>query len=365
MTVYKIDGTELTGAFDLVGTGLNSVYALDGTEIPFDDDPDIPVTPLTWDMPEAYKQQVLDALDYMKTYKQWHSSAFALAQFNDVHTYVGSNEPNFIDYNKGYKVLNYMMFLGDLVNNSSVNQYTNSVNYMAGAQASKRLVGMGNHEYMNYNASYGNPETLYGALINVDTVFMPTDNSALIYYHDDATLNVRFILLNYFYITKTHADSGHLLDMAQLNWLASVMQSAGDKDIVIGAHSMLNPFVALRTGRSSSSSAQINQQQDLINVINAFKNRSTYSVTVDGVTHAHNFSSCTGDFIMYTSGHYHILGQSDDFGFNMFTCPARKGTSTGLEKGFVFYLIDKALKSVKVIECAYDFTESLTYDFTY
>ncbi len=80
MTVYKIDGTELTGAFDLVGTGLNSVYALDGTEIPFDDDPDIPVTPLTWDMPEAYKQQVLDALDYMKTYKQGHSSAFALAQ---------------------------------------------------------------------------------------------------------------------------------------------------------------------------------------------------------------------------------------------------------------------------------------------
>lgn len=362
--IYNVNGESLDAVYDVEGNLLLSAYTVDGVEIPMGE-PEPHVTPLSWNMSDGYKRQVLDVLDYMKTYKQEHPTAYALAQFNDVHTIVSGNEPNFIDYNKGYKVLNYQIFLGDLVNNSSVNQYTNSVNFMAGAQASKRLVGMGNHEYMNYNASYGNPETLYGALINVDTVFMPTDNSALIYYHDDATLNVRFILLDYFYITKTHADSGHLLDMAQLNWLASVMQSAGDKDILIGAHSMLNPFIALRNNIQRSSSATINDQQDIIDIINAYKNRSTYNIFVDNVEYEHDFSECTGDFIMYTSGHYHILGHSNSFGFNMFTCPALKGTSTNREKGFVFYLIDKSLKSIKVFECASDFEEYLTYEFTY
>lgn len=361
--IYNVNGESIDAVYDVDGNSLLSAYTVDGVEIPMDE-PDIPVTPLSWDMSDGYKQQVLDVLDYMKTYKQEHPTAYALAQFNDVHITFSGNEPNFIDYNKGYKVLNYQMFLGDMVNASGVISYTNAVNFMAGAQASKRLVGMGNHEYMNYDASYGNPETLYGALINVDTVFMPTDNSALIYYHDDATLNVRFILLDYFYITKTHADSGHLLDMAQLNWLAGVLQSAGDKDIVIGAHSMLNPFLALESGRTLSSSATLVNYQNLIDLIVAYKARGTYTVTVDDVSHTYSFANCTGNFVMYTSGHYHALGYAD-FGFNMFTCPTLQTAYGGSHKGFTFYLIDKSLKTIRVFQCSAALSDYIYYDYSY
>lgn len=354
MSVYDVNGNELTQAYDVNGASLASVYDVNGNEIPLNGIPDIPVTPLTWNMSDDYKGQVLNALDTIKAYKQEHSGAFALAQFNDVHTIFSGNEPNFIDYNKGYKVLSYMLFLGDMVNQSNATQYANSVAYMQGAQASKRIVGMGNHEYYYYNSSYGNPEALYKAVINVTPTYM--DDDYLIYYYDDTAHNVRYIILNYFYIRQSGADADHYLDSTQLEWLASTLESAGSKDIIIAAHSMLNPFTVLRTEIERSSSATIDDQQDLIDVINAFINRSTYGT--------HNFSGCTGDFIMYTSGHYHILGHSDDFGFNMFTCPARKGTGSGLEAGFVFYIIDQALKKITVIECASD-AQYGTYDFTY
>lgn len=367
MPVYDIDGNELTSAFDVNANALSSAFTVDGTEIPIEvepDIPDIPVTPMSWSMSDEYKQQILDVLDYMKTYKRGHSSAYAICQFNDIHLNFSGNEPNFIDYNKGYKVLSAMLFLGDMTNNAYATQYTSSYNYMTGAQASNRLIGMGNHEYMSYNASQGNPETIYGQGINVDVTFMPTDNNALIYYYDDTKNNVRYILLDYFYILKSGNDSSHLLDDAQLNWLAGVMQSAGDKDIIIGAHSMLSPFLVLESGRTLSSTATLTNYQNLIDLIVAWKARGTYTVTVDGVSQTYSFANCTGEFVMYTTGHYHALGYGD-FGFNMFTCPTMGTPYGGSHRGFTFYLIDKALKTLKVFQCSPALTTYLSYDYTY
>ena len=90
-----------------------------------------------------------------------------------------------------------------------------------------------------------------------------------------------------------------------------------------------------------------------------------YTVTIDGIAHEHDFSRATGDFVMYTSGHYHVLGHTDRDGFNMFTCPARKGTSAGTQKGFTFYLIDKLQKSIEVIVCAVDFSEYASFAYSY
>ena len=357
--IYGKDGEELSAVYDINGEVLAKAYDIDGEEL----DIDIPVTPLTWNMSEDYKARVLDALDEIKAYKAENEGSYALCQFNDVHTVFSGNEPNFIDYNKGYKAIDYMIFLGDMVNNSNATQYTNAMAYMAGASASKKIIGMGNHEYQSYSSANGDPEALYRSVMNIEPTYMSGVN-ALIYYYDDANLGVRFIVLDYFYITKSHADNAHVLDAAQLNWLASALASAGSKDVIICAHSMLNPFTVVRTLAERSSSATIDDQQDIIDVVNAFIDCDTYSVTVDGTVNTYDYSGCTGEFVMYTSGHYHIMGHTDSFGFNMFTCPARKGTSANLEQGFTFYLINPSAKSIKVFEPCSD-AEYESHEYTY
>lgn len=361
MAVYNISAQPLESIYNVTGNGLTEAYDVEGNEI-FSGDPDIPVTPLTWNMSDNYKGQVLGVLDYIKSYKQTNPNSYALCQFNDVHINFSGNEPNFIDYNKGYKVIDRMLFCGDMVDSSNATQYANAVNYMQGASASKKLVAMGNHEYGSYSASNGNPETLYKAVINVDCTYK--DSDILIYYHDDPTFNVRYIALDYFYQTKTLADNGHLLDMAQLEWLAGILENSGDKDIILFAHTMLSPFLCLESQQTKSSSATLQNYQSLIDLIVAYKQRGTFTVTVDNVSHTHNYANVTGDFVMYTTGHYHALGYAD-FGFNMFTCPTLGTTYGGSHKGFTFYIINKTTKAIKVMQPSSELSNYLSFDYTY
>lgn len=358
---YNKDGDKMSVAYNVGGGELTRLFSVDGTPIEIDED--IPVTPMSWSMSGQYKSQVLSALEHIKAYRAGHPGSYAICQFNDVHEVFSGNEPNFIDYNKGYKVLSRMLFLGDMVDRAGADRFQNAVGYISGAQATPRIVGMGNHEYFYKTDATGNPEAIYKPLSTVDRIFF--DDDFLIFYSDDTANKVRYIILDYFWITQTGADSGHLVDAAQLNWCAAVMEGAGDMDIIICAHSMMNPFTAVMTGVERSSSATLQNQQMLCDLINAFKNRGTYTVTVNGVAYEHDFSRATGDFVMYTSGHYHVLGHTDRDGFNMFTCPARKGTSAGTQKGFTFYLIDKLQKSIEVIVCAVDFSEYASFAYSY
>ena len=363
MPVFDIDRTELEVAYSVQAGSLETVYDVGGNEIVLDGTPDIPVTPLTWNMTESYKSQILSALNFIKTYKRSNPGAYALCQFNDVHEAFNANEPNFIDYNKGYKVLDRMIFLGDMVETNTVTASRNAVAFINGAQASKRLVGMGNHEY--FLSGITDPEAVYAPLTTETVTFMPTENNALIFYNDDEKNNVRYIFLDYYYITKTGANNGHLVDDAQLNWCASVMESAGNMNIIILAHTMMNPFFFANTGAQQSSAATLVNQQNLVDLINVFKARASKTITVDGVAHVHDFSACTGDFVMYTSGHWHALAHND-FGFQMITCPSlKRAYGAGQDVGFTFYIIDPRIKTIKAIMCSKNFSSYVSYDYDY
>ena len=360
--IYSVSGEQLNSAYDKNGNALQSVYGVDGGEYTFG----VPtVTPLTWDMPDDYKNQILDTLDEIETYQNEHEGSYSICQFNDVHLGFSGNEPNFIDYNGGYNIISRMLFVGDMVDmyTSDPIQYTNAIAYMSGAQASKRIVCIGNHEYgSSYNPADGNPEILYNALNDKISAHYMRDD-VIIFYSDNNVNNVRYIILNPFYITQKKDEHDHLLDDAQISWCASAMESAGDRDIIIVCHTVMNPFELLATQEEVTSSP-LQGQDKLVNLITAYKNRWTYSISVNNVTHNYDFSRCTGDFIMYTSGHYHIAGYFNKNGFNMITCPARIVRTAGLIRGITFYIIDPTLKKIKMIICSLDDDRS-TYEFTY
>lgn len=372
MSIYNIVGTSLVECYNVVGNSVSTAYDVIGTEVydGGDEPPDIPVEPMSWNMSESYKTQVLNALDEIDTYQKAHPNSYSICQFNDVHEKFSGNEPNFIDYNKGYKTISRMLFLGDMVNNGDASAYNNSVRFMTGASASKRVVVIGNHEYGGVGPLIEgslDPDAVYQTAINVDANYMQHESNPTIYYNDDLEHNVRYIALDYYYITRTHYDNDHYLDAQQLEWCANTMESAGSMDVIICAHSMINPFIFMNTGVQASSSATVNDQQDIIDLINAYKNRETYSVTVDGVVHQHDFSNCTGNFIMYTSGHYHALGHYDNDGFHMFTCPAMAAGAYGGGQyyGFTFYVIDPPNRKIKVLSIIQDDSQYLVYDLIY
>lgn len=345
MSIYNQYGTEQTDAYGISGVKLSQAYDIND-QLVLDSDPDIPVIPAGWTMSESYKAQVLDAMDYIKAYLQDNDNAFAFAQFNDVHQTFGDNEPNFIDFNKGYKYLAHMMFLGDMTNLDTDTDVANLSAYINAASVSKKLMCIGNHDGY-YTGQATNPETLYKSLTYTDVTYKPSEEDALIYYYDDAVNGVRYIILNYYNTLKSGYPK---LDIAQAQWCASVMSAAGGMDIIIGAHGPLMPWTNVTDSTQSISQEYLPEQDTLVSIINAFQAKSM--ITIGGTTY--DFSTCNGDFIMYTCGHWHCWGYGNDNGFNMFVGPSKNNPSslnTQKYVGFMFFIVDKASKQIINIMC--------------
>lgn len=355
--IYDVNGSSVNVGYNVNGQVANTLYDVTGDVL--DDDPI--VTPLTWNMTDAYKSQVLSVLNYIRQYKASHSNSYAICQFNDVHNNVTGNEPNFIDYNKGYKNLSAMLFLGDMVSLYTASEAALASGFIQGAQISPRIVCIGNHEYYGdtQQQSTDAAEAAFESYINVNVVKMYPNDAEVIYYYDDTENNVRYIILNPHSTGKT-ANSRDF-DDAQMKWCAGVIQSAGSKDIIIGNHYYISPFTCIESQEVVDSGTPRSMSK-VVDLLTAFKNRTTY--TIDGDTF--NFSSCTGNVVMLTSGHYHAFGFSNSPGFPMFTCP-NLGSSVwgGGHKGFTFFIIDKTLRTIKAIQCSTELSNYIDYDCTY
>lgn len=303
--------------------------------------------PLSWNMSDFYKNNVLDVLSYIKRYKKYHPGSYAICHFNDIHgdvpeynpSFFTRNEPNFVDFNSD--CIDKMVFNGDIATVARITEYTAAHAYMMGASCD-RLFVMGNHEYGWYqdgvhtgaDFQVEDPEVYFKDIINVDVTYINTTNveghTPLIYYHDDLKNNVRYIVLNYYWVTRKVDGDGHLFDSTQEAWLRSVLASAGSLDVIILAHCTCLPFyyvpsdIEATTPSTPEYAFELTDQANLVDAINDY---------IDDTSH-------TGKFIMYSSGHYHTLGYKD-YGFNMFTCPSTtRAGGVDPKNAFTFYIID-------------------------
>lgn len=355
MSVYDINGNQLNSIYSINETSLSSAYDINGNEI-FSGIPT--VDPMDWSaMPSIYRRNIDSSLSYINTYIGSHTGSYAISQFNDIHMVFSQNEPNYVEYNKT-QPWSRILFLGDMANSHTEANYTSALAYM-NQVVSPKIVAMGNHEYgFNYVEGNLNPTEQYKSVLSGDEVYWHNDNAhGLIYYSDDDTNNVRYIVLDYFWVTQN--QDGHSLDLDQLEWLASVMEATTSKDIIICAHTTISPFILVDTGEEKSSANRITNVAKLIELIDAFKERSTYTVNT-----SHDFSNCQGDFIMYASGHYHKPGcKTTSYDFNMFTGPAM--STYEAIRGITFYLVNPLAKKI-IWLIAYRDSEGIgTLEFTY
>lgn len=358
--IYDINQTQLNSAYSISGSSLSTAYDISGNVVYTETPPTPVINPMDYsNMPSNYRTNIESCLSAIDTYLTDHDSAYAIAQFNDTHQVFNQNEPNFLEY---YRTFGFsrMLFLGDQVDDYNQTKYTDALSYIRQSEITPKVVVMGNHEYgLNYVESTPNPTAYYQtAMSGMDNEYWYEDDAhGLIYYTDDIENNVRYIILDYYWTGKSQGSTD--LDADQLEWLASVLEDTTDMDIIICAHSPINPFILVDTGEEKSSSAVITNVNALKGVINAFIDRSTYTAST-----THDYSSCTGDFIMYTCGHYHKPGyKSSSYDFNMFTGPAM--TTYASIRGITFFIIDPDSKKIKWLIAYHDSAGIDNLEFTY
>lgn len=354
MSAYNVNGETLENVYGISGTALANAYDVEGNDILNG------IVPMDWsNIPQQYRSNINDAVTYAKTYLQNHNSAYVFPVLTDVHDKF-YNEPNYVLYNHP-NTFDKFLFLGDMANSYSQNQLNNAVSYMHQADTVNVLALVGNHEFGDYVSGDTLPKVWYQTLIPPSCVVMSAD--ALVYYFDDVENNVRFICLDS--CTPIYKSSGvQLFTKNELKFCASAMENAGNKDIIVLNHAMGSGFYLVTDTEQTEwkSDTTITNSSTLWNIINAFKNKSSYTFTDDeSVSHTYDFSNVGGNFISYITGHYHDAGNYDGRGFNMITLPSSYYNASGMSiiivdpaaEKFIWLIVYKNQSTYGIYEYAY------------
>lgn len=351
--IYDINGNSITNAFGVNGNVLNSVFDINGNEIVLSEE-------------QLSERPLLDsAMLYCDNYVKANSQAYAFPLITDVHLNFGEEEPKYIEQ-KYPNTWSRLLFLGDMTNNYVETDLDKAVSFMNGASNLNKLVAVGNHELGNWAGGDTLPQEWYKQCLD-ETSALWNGGDGLIYYSDDEENNVRYIVLDS--CTPIYKASGvQLFTKDELEWCASVIETAGDKDIIICNHTMGSSFYLVTDTAKENSIADttITNNGTLWAIINAFISKGTYSVTDDnGTAHSHDFSQCTGEFVGYFTGHAHQIGFTNEIGFNKFTCPMLRKTYSGYPQAMSFFIIDKALQKIIWLVCDYSKETYDKYEYTY
>lgn len=358
MSIFDINGKTVTKGYDVFGNAVSALFDINGNRM----------TESWDDLTDEISTMLNTAMTYCADYIGENPQAYAFPLITDAHLTFDGNEPKYIEHCYP-NIWSRLLLLGDMVNNTSSYNETeldDAVSFMNGASKLNKLVAIGNHELGNWAEGDTLPEEWYKPLLDPTSVLWG-GGDGLIYYSDDTENNVRYIVLDS--CTPTYTANGvQLFTMNQLEWCASVMESAGGKDIIICNHAMGQSYYLVTDTEKENSIAAttITNSGTLSAVINAFISKGAYSVTDDsGVAHSHDFSGTTGHFVGYFTGHAHQAGHTDAPGFHKITAPMLKNTYSGYPQGMSFFIVDRTQKKIIWLICWYADASIATYEYSY
>lgn len=334
-----------------------------------------PEVPLDWDIIRNDFFSTIDrSLTYIQDYIDTHPNAFAFPVITDVHTYFSWNEPNYIASSKP-DLFPVFLFLGDMTNSYTKSQFERAVEYMNGADGQKLIVSIGNHDFGSVNGSSNCwvegdplPKEWWIPLLESDCVFCEGDDT-LTYYWDDAKNNVRYIMMDSS-STVLRPNGDQLFTMSNLNWLASVLESSGDKDIIVLNHALGTRFYLVTDTEQETlkNTSAITNIDWLDSILSAYRDKTSIHIRVGETENTYDFSKAKGDLIGFIAGHHHDAGYINISGINKWTCNAltrKGGASRQSYKGLSFFIIDKDLHKVIFLVVRYQNPEYEVYEYSY
>ena len=340
----RVDGTPISRAVDLSGETIWPDWA---------------------EMPADIRAVLDDAMAQCADYIAANPGAYAFPVVTDAHLAFSRREPAYIS-TRHPDLWSRFLFLGDMTQTHDAQELDDAVTFM-GEATPPRLVAVGNHELSGWAEGDALPQEWYAPLVAPGAV-MWDGGDGLVYYSDDDANNVRYIVLDS--CTPIYKGSGvYLYPKAQLEWCASVMESAGGRDIVLCNHVMGTSFYLVTDTEQANKIADstiTNASTVLFPMIRAYIARETYTVTDDeGVAHVHDFSGATGAMIGYFAGHYHNAGYTNANGFNQFTSPTLGPAGEKYLKGMSFFVVDPTSRKIIWHVCDYETPQQNQYEYPY
>ena len=355
MSIFDISGNEITKGYNISGNTVSALFDISGNRLN-----------VSWDGVSIEIQTMLDtAMAYCADYISNNPQAYAFPVIADAHLDFKGNEPKYIEH-RYPDTWSKFVFLGDMTNAYDETQLNNAVAFMGGTTLNK-IVAMGNHEVGEWAEGDILPEEWYKTLLDPASV-MWGGGDGLIYYSDDEVNNVRYIVLDS--CTPIYKSSGvQLFTKNQLEWCASVMESAGDKDIIICNHAMGTSFYLVSDTEKTTriyDTTITNASTVFFPMVRAFIQKTSYQITDDdGVNHTHDFSAASGKLIGYFAGHYHNAGYTGEQGFHQFSNPTLGTASSRYLEGMSFFIVDRTQNKVVWLVCKYADATIATYEYSY
>lgn len=364
MAIYDAVGNELDAFYNVSGTQIYKAYDVQG-DLLVDAGGGSEEEHADWSgMSVQFRDVVSACADECVGYMSEHNGAFAFPVFTDVHLYTDGNEPNYVAFNYP-DTFAMFVFLGDITNLYNSAQLDSAVTYMDYATDQKKIAAIGNHEWGDYDTTGSNayPREWYKPLLPDDCVFFQDDG--LTYYCDSVSTNVRVIVMDSNSTVKKQSGT-QKFNMDALNWLAGVLENSGTKDIIVLNHAMGSGFYLVTDTEHTDwkSDTTIANMTTFNNIITAFMDKTSLSITVDGVSYTHDFSGTSGRFVGYITGHYHNAGYTNNWSYNKITCTAVTRNKP-TDHGMTFFVIDPAERLIKMLIARYPATSPEEYEYTF
>lgn len=358
MAIYNISGGSLSACYSVNETALSVAYDINGSQI-YTSGSAPSVEPMDWSsMTDYSKANINSIVEYAQTYIANNTNAYAFPVLTDVHDQF-YNEPNYVLYNYP-DAFDKFLFLGDIANAYTETQLDNALAYMEEANSITVLPLVGNHELGGWADGDTLPKEWYQTLLPSSAVTMDAD--ALVYYWDDNANNVRYICLDS--CTPIYQSSGtQRFTLDQLEYCASAMDSSNGKDLIFLNHAIIQSFYLVTDTEQTTVkySTTVNNSGTLRSLVNAYKNRTSYTFADDSdVSHTHDYSNATGNVVGFFSGHYHGAGHIED-GFHIFTLPSSYYNNAAMS---VIIIDPDSTKIIWLIGYRNDSTYGI-YEYTY
>ena len=357
MAVYNVSGTELNALYDVESESIYHAYDVEGTEVFGGQVP--PVQPMDWtNIPTQYRTNIASAMSYANTYLNSHSNAFMFPVLTDVHDKF-YNEPNYLLYNFSNK-FDKFLFLGDIANEYSQTEMDNAKAYIQQASSVDVLALVGNHELSTWAEGDDLPKDWYQPLVPSSAVVM-SETDALVYYFDDTTNNIRFIVLDS--CTPIYKSAGtQLLTKNELEFFASALDMVGGRDVLLLNHAPGQYYYRVAEPETGESTTTVTNRATMDSIINAYINKTSVTLTDDAsVSHTHDYSEATGRFIGLVAGHTHRAGYTNSNGYNVLICPSSYYNDSGMS----IFIVDPDAKKIIWLIAYKSLTSIGTYEYTY
>lgn len=244
-----------------------------------------------------------------------HNNNFVIAHLSDIHN-DSVRYKRFLEFvNKNKQHIDCAVVTGDIVDAPDPSLFSSMLSQEAGYDFDLLKV-VGNHE-----KSYADVGPVTNAFIYT-SLGMNTNTGLTYYYKDYPEKKIRVVVLNSY--ANDSAPTKRHYTQAQITFLINALQGAieNNYNVLIGMHDSEGDFPTpndsgfyQRWSQSmpdgKQSSANLDGEQPIADIINAFKHgtsiNKTYTYNDGGETLTVNTTFTTaGSFVAYMHGHYHI-----------------------------------------------------------